>query len=170
MGLNSNSALALYRCTDKDVNRIIALAKSIWIPAFKEILSPDRLDYLFRFMYSPEKLSEHIQDKHQEFYFLLNEGKEVGYSHIVFNPNYMKLEKIYVHPAHQGRGCGLYLLQQMRDKSTRNQRLPIQLQVNRGNTKAVEFYLKFGFSIIGSEDFDVGGGHVMDDYIMIYHH
>lgn len=160
----------MYRCTGKDVNRIIALAKTIWIPTFKDILPADRLEYLFKFMYDRDKLLAQIGNAHHEFYLLLNDRSEIGYSHIVFSPGDMKLEKIYIHSGHQGRGCGLYLLQQMVDKSAQKGPLPVRLQVNRGNKKAIEFYLKFGFSILASEDFDVGEGHVMDDFIMIYHH
>jgi ribosomal protein S18 acetylase RimI-like enzyme len=46
-----------------------------------------------------------------------------------------------------------------------NQMNSMTLQVNRNN-KAVEFYKKFGFEIIDEQDFDIGNGYYMNDFIM----
>ena len=42
----------------------------------------------------------------------------------------------------------------------------IELNVNRYNP-AKTFYEKIGFTLIGQEDIDIGGGHFMNDYIMV---
>ena len=42
----------------------------------------------------------------------------------------------------------------------------VWLQVNKRNERAIGAYLKAGFEIIGEAVFDIGGGFVMDDYLM----
>jgi ribosomal protein S18 acetylase RimI-like enzyme len=41
----------------------------------------------------------------------------------------------------------------------------LTLQVNRFN-KAVSFYRNLGFKIIDEQDFDIGNGYFMNDYVM----
>jgi ribosomal protein S18 acetylase RimI-like enzyme len=38
--------------------------------------------------------------------------------------------------------------------------------VNKGNARAIAFYRKHGFDIAESVVVDIGGGFVMDDYVM----
>ena len=40
------------------------------------------------------------------------------------------------------------------------------LQVNKRNTKAISSYRKYGFEVRSSTVDDIGGGYVMDDYVM----
>ena len=40
------------------------------------------------------------------------------------------------------------------------------LQVNRGNRDAIAAYQRYGFVIREARVFDIGGGFVMDDYVM----
>ena len=41
----------------------------------------------------------------------------------------------------------------------------LQLNVNRNN-KAISFYEKLGFTIIGEENVDIGNGVIQEDYVM----
>ena len=51
------------------------------------------------------------------------------------------------------------------DEITKEGATALQLQVNRNN-KAKNFYEKLGFVVIDFQEFDIGHGHVMDDYVM----
>ena len=42
----------------------------------------------------------------------------------------------------------------------------VYLTVNKGNDDTIAIYRKWGFEIIDSVVTDIGGGFVMDDYIM----
>ncbi|HET6492932.1 MAG TPA: GNAT family N-acetyltransferase, partial [Burkholderiales bacterium] len=42
----------------------------------------------------------------------------------------------------------------------------VVLAVNRNNCNAIGAYLKHGFRVRGSQIKDIGGGFVMDDYLM----
>ena len=41
----------------------------------------------------------------------------------------------------------------------------LELNVNRKN-KAINFYKKYGFTILKEEDIDIGEGYFMNDYVM----
>jgi ribosomal protein S18 acetylase RimI-like enzyme len=40
------------------------------------------------------------------------------------------------------------------------------LQVNKKNAAAIRFYQSAGFEVIREAAFDIGGGFVMDDYVI----
>ena len=41
------------------------------------------------------------------------------------------------------------------------------LRVNRNNTNAVQAYEKYGFGIVATHQKDLGGGYIMDEYLML---
>jgi diamine N-acetyltransferase len=158
--------LEVISCDYHHLSRIKALAEVVWKPTFSDILPQDRLDYLFDFMYHEDKLTQQLKDNQHHFYLLNDATRDVGYAQLVVKNPEVKLEKIYLLQDVQGKGYGLYLLNFLIGVAKQMGCKRMQLQVNRGNTKAVDFYKRFGFKIDRSEDFDVGGGHVMDDYVM----
>jgi len=158
--------LRLHKCSAVDLPGILALANVIWKPTFSSILTEDRLNYLYDLMYNREKLLTLLNSSENTFFLLRENDADVGYAQLVINSESVKLEKLYLHPDVQGKGYGLYLLNQLIDHSLNLGCQNMQLQVNRSNSKAVAFYKQFGFKITEERDFDVGGGHVMDDYVM----
>lgn len=150
----------------EDVQRILSLAERIWKPTFRPILPPDRLDYLYAHMYDRQKLDRQLRDHTQAYYIMNKDERDIGYAQLVYDADNVKLEKLYLLPEVQGQGCGVYLLTVLVKMASEANMERIRLQVNRGNARAIRFYETFGFRIIASKDFDVGGGHVMDDYIM----
>jgi GNAT superfamily N-acetyltransferase len=88
----------------------------------------------------------------------------VAYASIELMDGYYYLHKYYIDVSKHRKGIGTaffnYLLTQL-DTS-----LPIRLQVNRKNFKAVNFYFKMGFFIESVGDFDIGGGFYMNDFVM----
>jgi len=42
----------------------------------------------------------------------------------------------------------------------------LRLHVNKQNRKAIDCYLRNGFEQIEAAEFDIGGGFIMDDYIL----
>ena len=63
---------------------------------------------------------------------------------------------------------GKLLFQQAIDgiKELHPESCQMRLNVNRYNTKAVEFYQRMGMKKIFEGDFDIGHGYLMTDYIM----
>ena len=78
----------------------------------------------------------------------------------------MKLDKLYVHPRHQRCGHGGRLIARARDRARARGCQRLVLAVNRHNLTAIAAYRKHGFGIEEAVVTDIGGGFVMDDFIM----
>ncbi len=68
-------------------------------------------------------------------------------------------------PSEQNKGIGKNFLQLALVKAKNRGAKKIILQVNRANN-AVQFYLKNNFGIVSEEDFPIGNGYYMNDYVM----
>ena len=143
------------------------LAEKIWPLAYGTILSKEQLSYMLNWMYSIETLEKSF-DKGNEFYCAFDNDLPLGFLELEFlneEADSVKLQKIYVLPSEQNKGIGKNFLQlallRAKNRGARN----VILQVNRAN-KAVQFYLKNNFCIIREEDFPIGNGYYMNDYVM----
>ena len=143
------------------------LAEKIWPSAYGTILSKEQLSYMLNWMYSIETLEKSF-DKGNEFYCAFHNNHEIGFFELEFSneyPNTVQLQKIYVLPSEQNKGIGKKFLQLALLRAKNRGASNVILQVNRAN-KAVGFYLKNNFSIITEEDFPIGNGYYMNDYVM----
>ena len=143
------------------------LAEKIWPSAYGTILSKEQLSYMLNWMYSIETLEKSF-DKGNEFYCAFHNNHEIGFFELEFSneyPNTVQLQKIYVLPSEQNKGIGKNFLQLALLRAKNRGASNVILQVNRAN-KAVGFYLKNNFSIITEEDFPIGNGYYMNDYVM----
>lgn len=165
---NSLSYKMQIRNLDKSELRLVRdLAHRIWPSTYSEILSTEQMTYMLNWMYSIEALEENFKSNHQ-FFAIFDENQAVGFLDIELNApetNGMKLQKIYVLPEKQGLGLGKKLLNFAIDFGNKQGLHQLILQVNRYN-KAVDFYLHAGFEIIDEQDFDIGNGYFMNDFVM----
>jgi ribosomal protein S18 acetylase RimI-like enzyme len=79
----------------------------------------------------------------------------------------MKVDKLYVKPALQRRGLGGRLLRHAAAVAREAGCGVLELAVNRGNVNAIAAYGRHGFSVREAVVKDIGGGFVMDDYVMV---
>jgi ribosomal protein S18 acetylase RimI-like enzyme len=77
-----------------------------------------------------------------------------------------KLDKLYVETDLQRHGIGGSLLRAMAERAASMGYSRLALRVNRQNQQAIDAYLKHGFTVQTIYLEDIGGGHVMDDYVM----
>lgn len=78
----------------------------------------------------------------------------------------MKLGQLYVLASHRGLGLGKFMLGHVEQRAGDLGRYLLWLQVNKRNTGAVGFYTAAGFEVVREAVFEIGGGFVMDDYVM----
>lgn len=152
-----------------EIPRIIDLAKEIWLPTFSVYFSLEELHSLFAGMYNTTKLTSDLQNSHYALHIVENSGQNpVGYFATALKPGFLKLDKIYVSPNLQGKGIGRWIINEVIEEARKNNLKKIQLNVNRRNVPAIQFYRKTGFTIIRSEDIPGPNGFVYDDYVMEY--
>ena len=149
-----------------DIKSIRELAVATWYPAYEDILSNEQIGYMLDLFYSPAALTGQMENGHY-FLVLSDKGKDIGFAS--FEPHYKngltKIHKLYMLPQQQGSGGGRLLIAAIESHAISNDDRAITLNVNRYN-KALNFYLKAEFEIIGTENIDIGHGYLMEDYIM----
>jgi ribosomal protein S18 acetylase RimI-like enzyme len=149
----------------KDVATIKKLAESVWPFTYKDILSPEQIEYMMELFYSDASLKE--QFNRHTFLLAYLDNEPVGfasYSLISAEGNH-KLHKLYVSTQVQGRGLGKALINFIIDALKLLDATTLELNVNRNN-KATSFYERLGFEVIREEDIDIGNGYFMNDYVM----
>lgn len=150
----------------QDIPAIRAMADVVFRNTYKEILSPEQMEYMMEMMYSEESLRRQLE----EGVFFMDEGR--GYASARPDgaaddgtPRY-HLEKLYVMPEARKTGLGRELFDTICGWVTsREPRALLELNVNRSNP-ALGFYERLGMARARSGDFPIGNGFYMNDYIM----
>jgi GNAT superfamily N-acetyltransferase len=162
--------ITLTQATEQDLSIIRDIAYQTWPNTFGEILSPEQISYMLEMMYSLDALKTQIRD--QNHVFLLAQDNEsndyLGYASYEFDYKGQlktKIHKIYLLPASQGKGVGRLLIDEVAKRASIQQNKSLSLNVNKYN-KAIQFYERVGFSVVGQEDIDIGNGFLMEDLVM----
>ena len=129
------------------------------------ILAEGQVEYMLDMMYSESSLQKQMREGTQ-FIIVYDDQEPVGFaSYQETGPGLFKLHKIYILPSQQGKGTGKFVIDYIIDQIKNKGASALQLQVNKQN-KAKLFYEKLGFNAVDEIRLDIGGGYVMDDYVM----
>lgn len=167
MNLNQPSPQIL-PATESDLPAIATLAGVIWRAHYPGIISTEQIDYMLAKMYSLEVLRDEILRQRICYERLLVGGEFAGFAAHgpTGHPKMFKLHKIYLHPTWHGKGFGSSLLRHCELEVRKLGADRLTLTVNKRNSKAIAAYERAGFAITDSVVVDIGGGFVMDDYVM----
>jgi GNAT superfamily N-acetyltransferase len=153
----------------QDISIIQQLTYTIWPIAYGEILSQAQLDYMLKLIYSDEALKNQIENLQHQFILVYENEMAVGFASFSQkeknNNTVFRLHKLYVMPSQQGKGTGKFLLHYIINEIKNKNASILELNVNRHN-KALQFYLKQGFTIAKEEDIDIGNNYFMNDYVL----
>ena len=177
------------KASGEDIMCIHDMAQVVFRHTYREILSPEQMEYMMDWMYSPANLQKQLDEGHV-YYIAYRDGKPCGYvsvqpegiaddGRLVFH-----LQKIYVLPSEQGHGLGRALfdravahvreavlarevvhVREVAGGCTEGCGARIELNVNRSNP-SIGFYHHLGLRILRQGDFHIGNGYYMNDYIM----
>jgi GNAT superfamily N-acetyltransferase len=144
------------------------LAGVIWRACYRGIISKEQIEYMLKRMYSIETMREEILREAIRYERLVMDEEFIGFASYgpAGRPETFKLHKLYLHPDRQGRGLGSFLLRHCEREARQGGARSLILNVNKGNTRAIVVYQKNHFRITESVVVDIGGGFVMDDYVM----
>ena len=153
----------------EDTAAVSALAREIWYAHYSAIISRAQIEYMLAQRYDPEIIRAELGRGDVWWDKLLVDGRMTGFASyfLTGNAGEMKLDKLYVHQNHQRRGCGGMLLDRVLGIARAYGCTTLMLAVNRHNATAIAAYRKYGFCVAESVVKDIGGGFVMDDYIMV---
>lgn len=168
INMNTNSSLRIRPATTADIPLIHDLADVAFRATYRDILSPEQLDYMMEWMYAPESLHRQMKAEGHLYYIAYLEGVPAGYVSIQpEGAHTFHLQKIYVLPHLQGQHIGQALFEQAVNvvKTLHPDACQLRLNVNRNN-KALHFYEHLGMRKVDEGDFPIGQGYYMNDYIM----
>jgi GNAT superfamily N-acetyltransferase len=153
---------------DADVEPMTALAREIWYAHYPALIGIAQIEYMLAQRYHPAAVREELARDGVWWDKLIVGAEMAGFASYWLVPaaGEMKLDKLYVHPRHQRSGYGALMIGRVCDAARARACSRVVLAVNKGNAGAIAAYLKHGFRIAESVTKDIGGGFVMDDYLM----
>ena len=181
--LNTPGSAIIVAASETDLPVISRLAGVIWRACYPGIIATAQIDYMLARMYALDTMREEIQSQGIHYKLLFVGGQPAGfasYGPVVGTPRRpesfrgtapravpaFKLHKLYLLPELQGCGLGSWLLQHCEQEVRAAGARRLILSVNKRNARAIAAYRRTGFVIAESVVTDIGGGFVMDDYIM----
>jgi GNAT superfamily N-acetyltransferase len=158
----------IIQATEADLPAIAKLAGVIWHACYPGIITTEQIDHMLAQMYALDTMREEIRSKGIHYDCLFVDDKMVGFASYgpTTESGVTKLHKLYLLPELHDRGLGSRLLQHAEREVHRHGARRLILAVNRRNVKAIAAYQRNGFVIAESVVTDIGGGFVMDDFIM----
>ena len=151
--------------TRKQCEDLKELATKISLEHFAPITGTGQVYYMMDKFLDPDTVLHEIGENY-EFAFILYNGKRAGYYSIAYEGEALFLSKLYVEKSFRGLGLGHAMFERIVKKAKKAGCKYIYLTVNKQNLSSAAIYKKWNFYIHECAETDIGGGYVMDDYIM----
>lgn len=163
------SGITLRAAVAADIPAVQRLAEMVWYAHYPGIITMEQIAYMLERGYASEALQAFLDDAPRAGIELAESGSRLlGFAAwmALDHPGELKLDKLYVDPAHQRAGVGRALVQRVIDRAGAVGARAIVLNVNKHNTAAQAAYRRHGFAVREAVVVDIGGGFVMDDFVM----
>jgi ribosomal protein S18 acetylase RimI-like enzyme len=152
---------------ENDVDALCARAREIWRAHYPAIIGAAQTEYMLAQRYDRSVILGELARDDVWWDVLREDASMVAFaSSIAENEVELKLDKLYVHPSRQRRGFGAMLIEHTCARAIVRGFHAVILAVNKHNHTAIAAYRKHGFEVRESVVKDIGGGFVMDDYVM----
>ena len=165
---------SIIKATEKDYKLLSELAKLTFIESHGNSAESEDINFYVTEKYSEPIFKQELNDPQNVYYIIYHNNCAVGYSKIIMNcpyseskiNNIAKLERIYILKEFYDLKLGLKLFNFNVDLSKQNNQLGMWLFVWKDNQRAVNFYKKNEFAIIGSHNFKISETHSNPNYQM----
>lgn len=154
--------------TDEQIKEVAALAEIIWNEHFTPIIGKKQVDYMVDKFQSYPALKEQLAEGY-EYYQLFDKGEFCGYTGIhPGEDGRLFLSKLYIKKEARGRHLATQAFSFLKGLCKERGYSAIWLTCNKYNDNSLAVYRHLGFETIDTQEADIGGGFIMDDYIMEY--
>ena len=159
--------ISILKATESDYNSIVNIGKLSVAESHRGSSSPEVMNEYLEKAYNNDAIREELNDINNIYYIINYNDKPAGFSKIILNAkhpniaadNVTKLDRIYLMKEFYGLKLGLELLNFNIELAKSHNQSGMWLYTWIGNTRAVNFYQKAGFTIIGSHKFYVTKTH-----------
>ena len=148
-----------------DLEVIEGLAQTIWREHYTPIIGSNQVEYMLANFQSVAVMQEQIYNGYN-YYLMIYRSEPVGYLSIRKDADALFLSKIYVLKEFRGKGIARAAMNFVVSETIRAGLGLVTLTVNKNNTMTILAYEKMGFLIKGPKVTEIGGGYVMDDFVM----
>lgn len=160
--------------TFADLEELTAVAKQTFVQSHGHSASKNDVDSYLEANYSVDIFKAEINNPDFVYRVLFYNNELVGYSKVVYNNpisainemNITKLDRIYILEKFHGSGLGVKLFNYNINLAKDNGQLGIWLFTWIENKRAIGFYEKMGFKIVGSYDFKLSANHTNPNHQM----
>ena len=162
------------KATIKDAKLLSKISTNSFLPAHGHSASKKDIDNYIAKKFNEQELSKELSNLENEYYFIYHKGEIVGYSKVIFySPNknievqnITQMSRLYLLEAFYGLDLGKELFNFNIKLSKQNNQKGIWLAVWMENKRAIKFYKKMGFEIVGSFDFKISETHSNPNHIL----
>lgn len=159
--------ISIVQATEGDAQLLSEIARLTFLESHGNCAKPEDVALYIAEKYNPDIFKKELSDKENSYHILYYNSRAAGYSKIIFNTPYSnseitsiaKLERIYILKEFYNMKLGLALFDFNIMLARENDQKGIWLYVWIENHRAVNFYKKCGFAIIGSYDFKISETH-----------
>ncbi|MFC4099056.1 GNAT family N-acetyltransferase [Paenibacillus xanthanilyticus] len=152
--------------SEENIAELARLASDIWREYYIAIITMEQIEYMIGKFQSAAAITDQIERQGYEYYAIQGDGAAVGYLSVKPEEGKLFLSKFYVAKAYRGRGYASQAMAFLEQLCQARSLSHIWLTVNRHNEASIAVYEKKGFRVVREQVADIGGGFVMDDYVM----
>lgn len=165
----------IIRATTNDSKLLVRIGKTSFMESHGHSASPQDIDSYVTLKFNETTFKEELKDLANHFYIIYHEEIPAGYSKIIYDvphqnipfQNVTKLERLYLLKEFHHLKFGLKLFDFNVNESKKNNQAGMWLFVWTENERALNFYKKAGFKIIGNHDFEISKNHTNPNHQML---
>ncbi|MGR3811987.1 GNAT family N-acetyltransferase [Jiulongibacter sp. NS-SX5] len=165
--MKTTPSILIRQAFPSDRDLLARIGKQSFIESHGSSAASSDIEEYASLNFTSDNFLEELIDDKNVYYLIYFDDKPAGYSKIVFNEgheniaeqNVAKLERIYILEDFYRKQLGSKLFKLNLELSKEKNQSGMWLYVWEGNQRAVSFYQKMGFEIIGSHDFKISDNH-----------
>lgn len=156
--------------TEKQIVEIEEAADHVWHNYYKDIMSPEQIDYMLEKFQSKEAVKKQMSEGYI-YYMILADNNLAGYLCVLLHSDYILISRLFIKAEYRRQGLAKKTLSHI-DNIFLNSNLgythmkKMRIFVERKNSFAINVYEHLGFKKIRAVDTDIGNNFVCNDYIM----
>jgi diamine N-acetyltransferase len=167
--------ISITKATAADAELVAAIATQSFTESHGHSAAPEDIQHYVTEKYNRYTLETELKDTKNKYRIICVDGKAAGYSKILLDTPYenspiarmAKLERIYLLKEYYGMQAGSALFDHTIGFAKAAQQEAVWLFVWEENDRAIRFYKKKGFVIIGSYDFPISATHSNPNHQML---
>lgn len=168
--------ITIRKATIEDVDILSSLSEEAFLPAHGHSAPKKDISSYIEANFSVENFKKEIVNPAFKYYLIYHTSNIAGFSKVIFNyptphlavAKVTKMERLYLLEEFYGLGIGLQLMNFNSTLAQKNKQSGIWLEVWIENLRAINFYKKVGFKIVGEANFTVSKTHSNPNYIMYF--